>query len=304
MKGYVVIAAIAIVVAAAAAAIIIQQPDADYGVDELAYGAGPRQKMDISVPGGDGTYPIVMYVHGGGWNSGDKSEGIGYRSVLNSMGCAYVSMNYRFVEKDKVALPEILDDMRSAVLHLKDHSAEYRLDVGRMGLMGASAGGHLSMMYAYTAESPIPVEFAVSGCGPTDFTDPDFYGNIATNLPHMKDLGASLANSLAGTSFSTEELKVQTADSFKQELLDCSPVKYVDGKQPKTLLAYGMKDVIVSHTNAERMVAKMQSTDSRFDYVPFPGSGHELNAEEDAGPRQEFYRILASYVEGLRDGSP
>lgn len=265
---------------------------------EIRYGADPLQKMDVSSPAGGGKHPAVVYVHGGGWTSGDKSEGEGYKDPLNRMGCVYVSVNYRFL-CEGVTLVQILDDINSAVALLRDRAEEFGIDVSRMGVIGSSAGGYLSMMYAYSVNSPIPVSFVVSCCGPSDLTDPDFYRNISANFPDNVDFGMISANALAGKSFTLAELSSQTEDSFKPELMACSPVKYIDGKQPKTLLAYGLKDNIVSKTNAERIVAKLEATESRFDYVPYPNSGHGLDDPADWGPRAEYFRLLVQYVSEL-----
>lgn len=102
---------------------------------------GQPQKMDIYFPNSGGPWPVFLYVHGGGWNQGDKAEGAGWK-FLNNLGYLVVSVNYRLAAYN-VKFPAMIEDVKCAVRSLRAHAGEYNLDPKRIGALGASAGGHL-----------------------------------------------------------------------------------------------------------------------------------------------------------------
>ena len=102
---------------------------------------GQPQKMDLYFPGSGGPWPVFLYVHGGGWNKGDKAEGAGWR-YLNEQGYLVVSVNYRLAAYN-IKFPAMIEDVKCAVRSLRAHAGEYNLDPDHIGALGASAGGHL-----------------------------------------------------------------------------------------------------------------------------------------------------------------
>jgi len=101
---------------------------------------GLPQKLDLYFPKSGGPWPVLFYVHGGSWMEGDKVEGEGWRG-MNDSGYLVASVNYRMAAEGK--FPVMIEDLKCAVRYLKAHSAEYNLDPNRIGVVGASAGGHL-----------------------------------------------------------------------------------------------------------------------------------------------------------------
>lgn len=100
--------------------------------------------MDIYQPRVlDGPSPVVMYVHGGGWTGGDKSDGAGtmFFPELQRRGYLVVSINYRLAPMHK--FPAQIEDVKCAIRYLRANAAAYNLDPDRIGAMGSSAGGHL-----------------------------------------------------------------------------------------------------------------------------------------------------------------
>lgn len=292
------VAIVAVTLALTSIAIAMHCLPQERDVITVSYGKNPRQDMDIYPAEGGGDRPVLMFLHGGGWNSGDKSEGAGYAEDILSNGCLPVSVNYRLSVEDGAGIEQMLEDVSMAIAYLKDHAAEYGVDVGRMGIFGFSAGGHISMMYAYTMESPIPIEFVVSYAGPTDLTDPDLYRNYSSSNSGVQWMLDSI-NALAGTDYSLEEFESQTDGSPLPGMTSCSPISHVDGKQPKTLLAYSEKDSIVSYTNAERIVERLEDTGSEYHLVRFLHSGHDLSDPRDEGSWKELFSKFAEYVYDL-----
>ena len=102
---------------------------------------GLPQKMDIYFPKSGGPWPVFLYVHGGGWDKGDKAEGAGW-NYLNDKGYLVVSVNYRLAAYN-IKFPAMIEDVKCAVRYLRAHALEYNLNPDRIGALGASAGGHL-----------------------------------------------------------------------------------------------------------------------------------------------------------------
>ena len=105
---------------------------------------GQPQKMDVYFPNSGGPWPVFLYVHGGGWNKGDKAEGAGWR-YLNDHGYLVVSVNYRLAAYN-IKFPAMIEDVKCAVRSLRAHAGEYNLNPDRIGVLGASAGGHLAAL--------------------------------------------------------------------------------------------------------------------------------------------------------------
>lgn len=124
-------------------------PDVPYADED------PRQVMDIWLPNeGEGPFPLIVFVHGGGWVSGNKRENT-MPGVFKfpSQGYAVACVEYRLVPD--VHWPEPLEDVRAAIRYLRAHAAEYNLDAENIAIMGNSAGGHLACMVAALAGRPV-----------------------------------------------------------------------------------------------------------------------------------------------------
>lgn len=116
-----------------------ERPD---GMVEIAYGADPKQKIDLMVPAGASEAPILFYVHGGGWSIGDKAAGAAKKGPwATGQGWAYVSANYRLVPQATVE--QQAADLANALAWLRANARARGLDPDRIVLMGHSAGAHL-----------------------------------------------------------------------------------------------------------------------------------------------------------------
>jgi len=112
------------------------------GTVEHAYGADPKQRLDLVRPAGVSNAPVLLFVHGGGWSIGDKAHAAGDKARwANSKGWAFASANYRLVPQATVE--QQAADVASAIAWLRANAAREGLDPDRIVLMGHSAGAHL-----------------------------------------------------------------------------------------------------------------------------------------------------------------
>jgi acetyl esterase/lipase len=112
------------------------------GTREFAYGADPKQRLDLVKPVGVARAPVLLFVHGGGWSIGDKAHAAGNKARwANSKGWAFASANYRLVPQATVE--QQAADVAGAIAWLRANAAAQGLDPDRIVLMGHSAGAHL-----------------------------------------------------------------------------------------------------------------------------------------------------------------
>jgi acetyl esterase/lipase len=115
------------------------------GTVEHAYGADPKQRLDLVKPSGIAKAPVLLFVHGGGWSIGDKAHAAGDKARwANGKGWAFASTNYRLVPQATVESQAA--DVASAVAWLRANADRQGLDPDRIVLMGHSAGAHLAAL--------------------------------------------------------------------------------------------------------------------------------------------------------------
>lgn len=285
---------------------------------DVRYGEHERNVMDIYLPHKiedmNEPAPVFMYIHGGGWTTGDKSDGAGWREAMQHIGCVLVTINYRFIspgDPGSIRCDDMIDDVQAAVQYLKDNADRYMIDTTGMAIGGDSAGAHLSLLYSYSRDSAIPVKVVMSRVGPADLTDPEFYkvhgstGNPDHDGQAMTpELATLLVNTLAGTSYTEVQLSGQSQDphSGLAGLKGISPLHYVDGKTsiPRTLLGYGGKDNVVPASQMERFSKELtdrgfvEGTD--FARFLFPNSWHNLADPSDDDIAKAFMNTFLVFL--------
>lgn len=264
------------------------ETDTYFSYTDLQYGDAQRHYLDLYIPKNKtGKVGVYFAIHGGGWMAGDKS---GYQNELISWcndGYIAVAINYRYASiKDGVACADILDDITLAMWKVKQTTALYGLDAHKALLTGGSAGGHLSMQYAYQKADIAPIEPAVvwSLAGPTDLLDDNYFGAN----PLKEDIVKMFKN-LCGYEFGDSNF--QTATPL---LRQASPILYASEHSAPTVLCYGQKDTIVPFSNGQAMADRLQELGVEHEFIVFPNSGHGLESDPDCSTRaNEVVRAYA-----------
>ncbi|MGA7732268.1 MAG: alpha/beta hydrolase [Chloroflexia bacterium] len=226
---------------------------------------GVALKMDVYPPTvkGNGPVPVVMYVHGGGWVSGDKREiGLG-AADLNALGFLVVSVNYRLAPEHK--WPAQIEDVKCAVRYLRANAATYNLDPDRIGVWGSSAGGHLAALLGLTdstvgfdgkggqGDQSSKVQAVVDMFGPTDLLAYDVSGR---------------ATGLGSAVFGYEE------GGPIDVLEKASPVNYVTGSAPPFLIIHGDKDIVVPVEQSKKLHDRLTAAGAQSTFVIVKNAGH------------------------------
>ncbi len=145
---------------------------------------GATLALDVYQPSGNGPFPGVLIVHGGGWESGDRQMERPLAKHLAALGYVTVPVDYRLGGAGR--FPAALHDLKAAVRWLRAHAGDYRIDPERIAAVGGSSGGHLvALLGASNGEAALEgevgersgssaVQAVVDIDGLADFTEPDF----------------------------------------------------------------------------------------------------------------------------------
>jgi acetyl esterase/lipase len=124
-----------------------RDPGGERIAEGVAYGGHPRQRLDVYAPAArNGKLPIVLFIYGGSWNSGDRRDYAFVGHALASRGFLVVIPDYRLVPE--VVFPGFVEDAARAARWIVDNAAGLGADPARVALMGHSAGAYTAAMLA------------------------------------------------------------------------------------------------------------------------------------------------------------
>lgn len=244
---------------------------------DLAYipNGDPAQKLDLYLPArpADQPLPLIVHIHGGGWRGGNK-----FPCPVSSMvlkGYVVASIEYRFSQK--AVFPVQIQDCQAALRWLRAHSKEYNLDPNRVGVIGASAGGHLSALVGTAggkkAFAPIGghedqsdrVQAVCDIYGPADFTTVVQQADADKNVKNIFNFN------LRGDPYS---LLIGAPLEEKAKSQAVSPVHYVSKDSPPFLILHGTHDTLVPYAQSEQLAAALKAKGVEAWLQKLPGSGH------------------------------
>jgi acetyl esterase/lipase len=115
---------------------------------------GVALKGDLYLPKGAGPFPVLVAVHGGGWVQGARNAFQYWGPYLAAHGTALFAVSYRFAKTGQKSFPQAVQDVLAGIQYVRGNAKEYKLDAERVGLIGASAGAHLSALAALAGSAP------------------------------------------------------------------------------------------------------------------------------------------------------
>lgn len=273
----------------------------NYVYFDTKYGKNERHYFDLYIPKDKKIVGIVLMLHGGGWMGGDENEFAGRLEQVAAAGYAGVAVRYRYIDEN-VDLNDIMDDIEQAMTLVKEIGESHGIEISGFLSTGGSAGGHLSLHYAYSRadSSPIPPKAVASYCGPADLSDEYYYYN--------EELQAN--NGLGDEEFVAQVLgyasgyphTYATRAEAKEALKVVSPIYYIDENTVPTVINHGMKDDIVPYRNAVDLDVKLTEYGIEHVLNSYPTSGHglELDAENMALAEQLLWEYIEKYLDSVR----
>ncbi|CAN7168425.1 alpha/beta hydrolase [Arthrobacter sp. LjRoot78] len=229
--------------------------------------------------GSGGPVPAVVHFHGGGWRMGERSSlgpvtdafALAPFERLAAAGFAVVSADYRL--SSQAVFPAQLEDATAAVAWLRNHSAEFNVDPGRIFAWGDSAGGHLACLVGLGADgSGAGAGAQASGVKPVAAVAAWY---PPTDLVRMGSQALPDAVATADDPGSREALLLgaQPADAPDMAAA-ASPLSYVGSHAPPFFLAHGTADRFVPPAQAATFAAALEAAGADVELLLIEGADH------------------------------
>jgi acetyl esterase/lipase len=257
-------------------------------------------KLDIAQPEGEGPFPAIVCIHGGGWYQGSRQ---GYGNQIREAakrGYVAVTVSYRLMKFDtknretakaSPIFPAQIHDAKTSIRWLRGNAKKYRVDPKRIGVTGGSAGGHLSLLIGLTdakaklegqggyADQSSRVQAVVNVFGPTEMASGHdtssvawiyrlFMGGKPDEVPRTYKLG--------------------------------SPLTYVSKGDPPVLTLHGDQDTLVPIAQAKLLDAKMKKVGADHTLMIFKGQGHGFAGEHRMKATQAMWDFFEMHLKPSR----
>ena len=271
--------------------------DMEFGVHD-----GDALTGDFYSPEGAGNFPVIVALHGGGWKLGSSQSYQYWGPYLAERGYALFSVNYRLLQGDKNRYPASVHDTRTAVQFLKSKSEELRVNPDRIGLIGDSAGAHLSALTALAGDTPL---FA-------DAYPDDPYAGVSTavktvvGIYGVYDMMAQWNHDQVSRPLDqiTQALLGKSPMESKWLFYEASPMTYttVDNNQSAFLVVWGSEDDIVDHkSQSEAFVNALKQAGFFTRTVIVPGAPHFWMSDPLDEPRSHTAYLAPRLLRFFQD---
>ena len=218
--------------------------------------------------GPDAPTPAVVFVHGGGWASGDPSQAAGHGPALATRGIATVAISYRLA--NEAPFPAALDDVRRGLRWVRANAAALGIDPERLILLGLSAGAHLAVL-----------AHLVSGLPALEPDLPDALRPVSEHvlgvIAHYGPYDLSRRRPMSEWDPIGDFLGPRADDPEWVRL--ASPVVHARGADAPVLLVHGTADDVVSYRESERMHAALREAGKRSELLLIEGAPHAFEME-------------------------
>ncbi|MFE2238343.1 alpha/beta hydrolase fold domain-containing protein [Streptomyces virginiae] len=276
--------------------------------DGITYATTPGYRprlLDVQVPAGEGPFPAVVWIHGGGWLDGDRRyppptvpAALLHGAVL-AAGLALVSIDYR--HSLEAPFPAQLHDVKAAIRYVRAFAGDLGVDPDRIGVWGESAGGHLAALAGLVgpagagdpdgtagAADAAAAGAAAAGADAVALEGTQGVGSGETGVLAVVDwYGVSDLVALAAHPMPPMPSGVEFPDPYEALLgasvadrpdlaRAASPVTYADGSNPPPpfLLVHGTRDGLVPYSQSEVLAAALKGAGGEVTLQPVEGADH------------------------------
>jgi len=250
---------------------------------DLSYGDGKSQKFDLYLPKDDSkeSYGLAVYLHAGGFTSGDKSGDEQMLSWLCSKGYVAAGINYTLrTDTNTASVLTQSDEIKEAIPKVIEAAKEAGYPIDKMTIAGGSAGHALAMIYAYRdgKDAPVPVVLTFGAVGPSSFYAEDWgiFG-AGTETEKQRTVAASLFSVMSGEQITPEEIE---DGSYLEKVKPIAAAEWVSNNPVPTVVAYGACDKVQPFAASKRLKAALEENNVDYQYFELPHSGHGLQNDD------------------------
>lgn len=239
------------------------------------------EKLDKPVPG-------LIFIHGGGWKSGSRTDYKYYAVRYAKRGYVVASITYRFAQD--APFPAAVQDAKCAVRWMRANAEKYHVDPNRIAAIGGSAGGHLSMMLGYSSDVP---ELEGNGGWP----------GVSSKVQAVVDLyGPPDLDCEAARKDSTVQNFIGKPYEEAPKLYEqASPYRYLTPDDPPTLIFQGTIDDIVPPSQSDFLAEKLKAAGIPYQYEKYEGWPHTMDIALPVNIRCQ-YMMNAFFDKYLKGG--
>jgi acetyl esterase/lipase len=234
--------------------------------------------------------PLIVWVHGGGWRNGSKGGSMAI--PLSGRGYVVASIDYRLTGVAK--FPAQIEDCRAAIRWLRASASKYGIDPKRIGVWGASAGGHLVSLLGTAGD----VTTWDSVGGNTDQSSRvqavcDFYG--PSNL-----FSERFVEARNGGDPPMLRLFGGPVEELKEKARRGSPVTYVSADDPPFLIVHGDKDNLVPINQSEQLEQALKKAGVEATFLLVKNGGHGFGPESEPSPEAIREQVISFFDRHLK----
>lgn len=240
--------------------------------------------MDLYLPPKEkGLSPVVINIHGGGWNKGVKESQTGFNTFFKA-GFAVANIEYRLT--GQATAPAAIEDVRCALIYLIKNADALNIDINKIVIMGGSAGGHLALMGGLLGNNHrfdkncdgienIKVAAIIDKYGITDVWDWG-YGKNITSKSATRWLGDKANN--------------------KSFAASVSPITYVDKHSPPIFIVHGDADPTVPYQQSVDLHKKLVQAGVKTEFITVDGG---LHGKFEKDKNSELNKAMIEFIMSL-----
>ena len=267
-------------------------------VSDISSGDKDSTKFDLYLPKDNSkeNYGLVVYLHAGGFTSGDKIGDKDTLAWLCSKGYVACGINYTLrTDTNNASVYTQSMEIKQAMPVVIEEAKKLGYNINEMAISGGSAGGTLAMLYAYrdSETSPVPVKLMFEMVGPSSFyaEDWDVYG-LNQDTEESRKATAELFGIMVGIELTPKMIKTK---EYEELMKPISAFMWINENSVPSVIAYGTHDRVCPFNTVRHLVKALQ--DNNVDYKYFEGkhSGHGM--QNDDKVFEQYMKTVDEYLE-------
>lgn len=238
-------------------------------------------KMDLYLPASSGKpTPVIINIHGGGWNHGTKEEQGGFTPYFKA-GFAVANIEYRLTSQ--ATAPAAIEDTRCALIYLIKNANALHLDPNKIVIMGGSAGGHLALMGGLLQNNHI---FDTNCMGVENI-------NVAAIIDKY---GIADVNDWAYGPYIKSKSAINWLGTKKEDqnfIKSVSPISWVKSTSPPVFIVHGDADPTVPYQESVALHQALLAAGVKTEFITIPGGLHgKFDKDQNAMLNTAIFKFI------------